>query len=134
MDILGVVSVNFRTFVLLPREVRGVLNDQSLSSPDHLKSRLSWVLVLKFVHIQITPRSPLGRRDMPQSGGYQHQSGPSDREVANNPSSPPNFTVHSFQGIVSSNPGQLIPWKRHIGQRFVDAFLQDLGRRPQRVR
>jgi len=37
-----------RTFVLLPREVRVVLNDQGLFSPDHLKSLLSWVLVLKF--------------------------------------------------------------------------------------
>jgi len=25
----------------------------------------------------------------------------------------------------------VIPWKRHVGQRFVDAFLQGLGRRPQ---
>ena len=66
--VIRVASVELRTFVLLPREVRVVLNDQGLFSPDHLKSLLSWALVLKFVHIQITPRSPLGRRDMPQSG------------------------------------------------------------------
>jgi hypothetical protein len=51
-----------------PREVRDILNDQGLSSPDHLKSLLSWVLVLKFVHVQVTPRAPLGCRDMPESG------------------------------------------------------------------
>lgn len=28
-------------------------------------------------------------------------------------------------------PGPVIPWKRHLGQRFVDAFFQGLGRRPQ---
>jgi hypothetical protein len=67
-----VVSVNLPTFVLWPREVRVVLNDQGLSSPDHFKSLLSWVLVLKCVHVQVTPRSPLGRRDMPQPGRYQH--------------------------------------------------------------
>ena len=44
----GVAYVKLRTFVLLPREVRVVLNDQGLFSPDHLKSLLSWVLVLKF--------------------------------------------------------------------------------------
>ena len=55
----GVASVELRTFVLLPREVRVVLNDQGLFSPDHLKSLLSWVLVLKFVHVQVTPRSPI---------------------------------------------------------------------------
>ena len=46
--VIRVASVELRTFVLLPREVRVVLNDQGLFSPDHLKSLLSWVLVLKF--------------------------------------------------------------------------------------
>jgi|GEM_PF-1243467 hypothetical protein len=40
-------SVELRTFVLLPREVRVILNNQGLFSPDHLKSLLSWVLVSK---------------------------------------------------------------------------------------
>jgi len=124
-----VLSVNLRTFVLCPPEEGGVLIAQGLSCPDHLKSLLSWVLVLKFVHIQITPRSPLGRRDMPQSGGYQHQSEPSVREVANNPGSPPDFTVHPFQCIVCPNPNPVIPREGHVGQRFVDDFLQGLGRR-----
>ena len=125
-----VLSLNLHTVVLCPPEVGGVLIDQGLSCPDHLKSLLSWVLVLKFVHIQITPRSPLGRRDMPQSGGYQHQGGPSVREVANNPGSPPDFTVHPFQSIVCPNPNTVIPREGHVGQRFVDDFLQGLGRRP----
>ena len=50
-----VVSVNLPTFVLWPREVRDILNDQGLSCPDHLESLLSWILVLKLVHVQVTP-------------------------------------------------------------------------------
>ena len=66
-----VASVKLRTFVLRPREVRVVLNGQGLSSPDHFKSLLSLVLVLKFVHIQIPPRSPInaGSRRPPDLAG-----------------------------------------------------------------
>ena len=123
-----VACVKLRTFVLWPREVRVVLNDQGLSCPDHLESLLYWILVLKLVHVQVTPWSPLGRRDMPQPGGYQHQTGPSGREVANNPSSPPDFTVHDFprhcwSESVSSDSlerlrGKCFHW-RHL-PRFAD--------------
>jgi hypothetical protein len=41
---------------------------------------------------------------MSQPGLHKHQGGAPVWEITNYPSSPPDFPVHLFQGIVGSNP------------------------------
>ncbi len=74
---------------------------------------------------------PLGTCDMPESGRHQHQGRSTVREVANHPGPSPDLPVHPFQNIVGSDPGPVVSWKSHVGQRLVDSFPQDLSRRPQ---
>ena len=68
---------------------------------------------------------------MPQPGYHQHQGGTAVREVANHPGPSRDLPVQPLQGIVGSDPDPVSPWEVHVGQRFIDAFPQSLGRSAQ---